>query len=219
MTGDDIRFAVVGNIYTSFTRGGKRCLRQGNMAATVAQRRKGARGQRIERPPHCVSLVSPGERWEDAHVYLVSLSEEFHKRWYKQPKNFYVVALHNGAVESHLKRRYGSLPTRYAGLARYTLGVAMRRTSTRNAETEPGVDRRVPRIAEANVSVTTSTGETYTIHVVDSLRYAALALKGGRSDVQFCMMKAANSIAGRLSKVAGAGLAEKIPTPFPEVRG
>lgn len=112
-------------------------------------------------------------------------------------------------------QKWGAINNR--GLAKTALGVAMKSISTRN--TADTVTPRALRLAQANVSVKEyGSGNGFTLEINDSLNYAALALKGGPSAVDMAMKKAANKIAGRLSKVAAAKLGEKIPTPFPEVK-
>lgn len=217
-TQEDIRFAPFANLYADFTVPGKRCLRIGNEGAIAAHRRT-ANGLRIPWPEHCINLVVPAENWKAATVYLVSLSDEFHARWYKQPKSFYVVAMHDGAVQSYLEKRYGGLSKRYSGMARYALDVAMQRTSTRNGAMERRITSKAKKVAEANVRIVAADGEVYEIRIEDNLLYAVSALQHGRSDVNFAMMKASNSIAGMLNKVAAAKLDAPIATPFPEVAG
>lgn len=103
------------------------------------------------------------------------------------------------------------------GLAKAALGIAMKSISTRNAA--DSVTPRALRLAQANVAVRKyGNGDMFTLEIRDSLNYASLALKGGPAAVDLALQRAANKIAGRLSKVAERKLGEKIPTPFPEVR-
>ena len=214
---DDIRYAVVNNLFPSFTKGAKRCIRMGNEGDTTAhiQRRHAPRVDL----QHCVSLVKPSEFWQDARVYLVSLSAAFHKRWHKQPKNFYVVALHDGAVQGYLENRFGSLPQRYAGAARYALGIAMRKTSTRNEGLETATTKYARNVATANVTVKTSWGADYAIHIDDTLSYAMAAVRGGQTAVELAYKKAANKIAGRITQALkrSGRLEDAVPAPFPEI--
>ncbi len=215
---DDIRYAVVNNLFPSFTKGAKRCIRLGNEGDTIAHIRRGrSHAPRVD--IHYVSRVAPSERWEDAHVWLVSLSEAFHKRWYKQKKNFYVVAMHAGAVEAYLKNRFGSLPQRYAGAARHAIGTAMRKVSTRNGNTEQTITKHARNVATANVTVRTSWGADYAIHIADTLSYAMAAVRGGQTAVELAYKKAANKIAGRITQALkrSGGLESAVPAPFPEI--
>lgn len=103
------------------------------------------------------------------------------------------------------------------GLAKAALGIAMKSISTRNAADT--VTPRALRLAQANVAVRKyGSGNAFTLEIHDTLNYAALALKGGPAAVNLALQRAANKIAGRLSKVAEKRLGEKIPTPFPEVK-
>lgn len=77
--------------------------------------------------------------------------------------------------------------------------------------------KRAARMA-ARVRKSNSGGE-YVIAVDDLLRYSKPALKSGPLAVERAMAKAANSIAGRLSKIATASLEAGLSTPFPEVKG
>ena len=109
----------------------------------------------------------------------------------------------------------------YRGLAKTTLGFAMAAVSTKG---KYAADVKTPKAmtaakAAAQVYKNGSIGKEYTITIDDVLRYSALALKSGKGAVDRAIMKASNSIAGRLSKVASAKLDAKIPTPFPEVKG
>jgi hypothetical protein len=216
-TEEDIRFAPYSNLVTSFKGNGHtRCLRISAEGSTNAIRRK-LSGHSVPWPDHCVSLVPPDRwQWLQATVYLVSLSDNFSKRWYKQPKNFLAVALSDEALRSYLDKRYGGLSMRYAGMARYALDIAMKRTSTRN-HFESGVTSKAKSTAEANINIVTDDGEEYSIRVEDNLLYAAAALSGGSGDVTIAMQKAANSIAGYLRKIGGDSLAHEIPTPYPEL--
>lgn len=215
---DDIRFAPYSNLVTDFTRGGKPCLRVTSGGRTIAAMRRN-RGHSIPWPEHAVRLVTPADRaWRSAMVYMVQLSDDFQRRWHRQPKNFLVVALHDGAVRSYLEKRYGGLASRYAGLARFAVDVAMRQTSTRNAKHE-SVSSRARKIAEGNVRVVASDGSAYVVYISDNLAYAAAALQNGEADVDFALMKAANSTYGILSKRCGDLLGEDFSVPFPEVKG
>ena len=216
---EQIRFTPYRNLVTGFTRGNKRCLRIGSDGGTVAQRRRGM-GHSIKWPEHCVCLVPPDNHsWLSATVYAVSLSPEFHARYNKQPKNFMAVAMHDGAVKAYLEYRYGNVIKRYSGLARYTLGLAMQKLSTRNEKLERDVSSKARAIAGANIRIISRSGAVYTVTIADDLFYAAAALRGGGADVDLAMKKAANQIAGRIMKVAGSRLDAPMRTPFPEVKG
>lgn len=119
-------------------------------------------------------------------------------------------------AEEHMTRRIQT----YRGLAKSALGFAMAAVSGRGAFAAEVRTQKSRRAAMSAVKIYKNSGNnTYSITVKDILNYSGLALKSGAGAVDMAMKKAANSIAGRLSKVAVAKLNQKIPTPFPEVKG
>jgi hypothetical protein len=202
---EGIRYAEAVNLCTSFTRGGVRCIRWG---------KHGARAP-LE---HVVQLVAPDKHaWKTAKVFWVSLSPEYHEKWPKQPKNYFVVAENMAACESYLQKRYTKIARKWMGTAQYAISLAQKSLSTKATPfpTRKGVN--AAKTALSNVKVKSFGGKaSWTVLVEDSLSYAAKALK--RPDaVQFAMAKAANSIAGMLRKRAGDIIDPSIATPFPEI--
>ena len=201
-----IVYAHVGNLYTSFTKGGKRCLRWGSKTGSRAP---------LE---HVVQLVAPGERmWKWAHVFLVSLSPEVHAKWNKQPKNYFVVAIAAPQVESYLQKRYVAIASQYLGTAQYALTTAQKKVSTRPARGPARLGRKAKRVAEGNLKIRSFGNKQYwTVTVADELKYAAKAFK--RSDaVSYAVRKACNSIAGMMRKRCGDILNPALATPCPEL--
>ena len=217
---DGIRYALCPGFYTSFSKEG-RCVRQGVKAIG----RREASGQCVKLP-HCVQLVEPGKRaWLSASVFMVTLSDEVHKRWNKQPKTFYVIAETVKAAESYLQKRFSNIAKRFQGAARYAMTEAMRTLSTRNAPDEKGTSEKrlgpsAKRVAMENIHVfsfgTPGQGQ-WTVEVNDNLSYASFALKSGTSGVTFALMKAANSVSGYLRGKAVDVFDPDIATPFPEI--
>ena len=106
-----------------------------------------------------------------------------------------------------------------SGLARRALGIAMNRLSTRQVK-DDRTNMRLARIAAANVMVRkTDTGGSFMLQIRDGLGYAVQALQGGTSSIDLALKRAANKIAGRLCKAAERKFGERVPTPFPEVKG
>ena len=106
----------------------------------------------------------------------------------------------------------------YSGLARRALGLAMHRLSTRQVKSER-VNMRLSRIASANIKVrTANAGGVFALNIRDNLGYAVPALRGGYAAIDLALKKAANKVAGRLSKVAEKKFGERIVSPFPEVK-
>lgn len=202
---EGIRYALVANIVTSFTKGGQRCLRYG---------KKGPRAP-LE---HVVQLVAPNSRaWTQAHVWWVSLSPEYRAKWPKQPPNYFVVAETKQGVESYLQKRYVRIAKKWMGAAQYAMKLAQQAVSTKSVPNPTRLGTNARRIAEGNLRVRSFGGDSeWTVQIEDNLAYAALAFK--RPDaVQYAMAKAANSIAGMLRKRAGDILDPSLATPFPEI--
>ena len=163
------------------------------------------------------------EKGEVVKVYKVEPSYDDRMIWNKTKNKgcWYVFAKSIGVVENfaiaHMTRRINS----YRGLAKATLGFAMAAISN-NGNYASEVTSKKSIVAAANAAQVYHNGsidEGYTITIDDLLSYSALALKSGKGAVNRAMQKAANSIAGRLKKVAGSKLNAPIQTPFPEVRG
>ena len=167
----------------------------------------------------------PGEK---VHVYRISPTYPQHWKWtHARPRPtkhkdcWYVFAQSMDVAIAFAERHVSQHRKIYSGLARMTLGVAMARVSTRQQFAEPNTSRRAQAAANISTKVAASYGlaGNLSIRVEDNLNHAKLAIKSGPGGVERAMMKAANSIAGRLRKVAGAELSAELSTPFPEVKG
>ena len=91
--------------------------------------------------------------------------------------------------------------------------------STRGVYANEVKSTRALKAAQQSQKVSIQNADGHmTITIWDLLDYSLKALKSGKNAVEIAMKKAANSIAGRLSKVAGAKLNAPISTPFPEVK-
>lgn len=208
----EIRWIRVDNVYPAYASGGggrsRRCFRIGARS-----------GARYDLPGPVVQLVPPCVRWHWAHVYKYQLSDDLLARWPHQRRSQFVVAMDDAAFEGYLSKRFGKIARTNMGAAKFALGVAMAKVSTRPVKMALGgknAARTADRFTEVRV---VDTGEVYAVRIVDSLSYALSALKGGAAAVGTAMKKAANGVAGRLRKAACAPLREQIRTPFPEVAG
>ena len=155
-------------------------------------------------------LVRGVRRQADRHVYRVTPE-------HGQVSPYYVVAATPGIAAAFEARAAKHRVDAFGALAKNALGVAMAKTSTRNvkADGSPGCIHAASKLAHVR---TVDAGDDYAVTVTDELDYALKALKGGRGMVDVALKKAANKIAGRLAKVGGRSFAERIGTPFPEVR-
>ena len=108
----------------------------------------------------------------------------------------------------------------FRGLAKTALGYAMAGVSSAGNITADVSSTRTLRSAQEAAKVITNNGnDTYSVTVIDAISYATLALRSGEGGVDRAIIKAANSIAGRLGKVAESRLDAPISTPFPELKG
>lgn len=164
------------------------------------------------------------EKGEIVKVYKIEPINDSTMSWEKTKHKgcWYIFAqsekVARAFAEKHMTRRIKS----YRGLARTTLGFAMAAVSTKGtfaADVKSNKSLMAAKAA-ADVYKNESMSDNYTITVLDILNYSKNALKSGIDGVQRAMMKAANSIAGRLSKIATSKLNyPPIQTPFPEVKG
>lgn len=135
----------------------------------------------------------------------------------------YVIAKDAKAVKAWASKRVVRHIKRYRGMAKWAIGQAQRQVHGAANLERDNISARARRVALDNIIVkSTSSGwssGSFSVYIHDKLDYAALALKGGPADVQMALMKAANRTAGIINHVAGKGFGEKIPTPFPEIKG
>lgn len=162
------------------------------------------------------------ERGEKVKVFKIEPLNDTTMQWNKTKHKgcWYVFARSEGIARQFAKLHMTKRINSYRGLAKTTLGFAMAAVSTRGTFAAEVTTAKSLRAAQAAATVYKGgdIGSNYTITIIDALRYSALAMKSGKNAVQRAMMKAANSIAGRLSKVASAKLNEQIQTPFPEIK-
>ena len=164
------------------------------------------------------------ERGESVRVYKIVPTHGERMLWNRSKNKgcWYVFAKSEKVARDLaarlMTRRIGS----YRGLAKATLGFAMAAVSNGGSIGLNATSAKSIKAAKMAAKVYESGGisdGSYRVSITDALDYSRLALKSGAGAVERAMMKAANSIAGRLSKVASTRLGEGIKTPFPEVKG
>ena len=116
---------------------------------------------------------------------------------------------------------------RYAGLARRAIGILMQKTSTKTK-----VNDKVPMNVTALAKTVTykreliaksndGNGGKYALALLDDLRYALDAIRGGKASVDMQMKKAMNKIVSVINRKIPDGNTffsqRKLATPFPEV--
>lgn len=190
--------------YGSFSRSTNRpCIR-----ASVG---KGA--AKVEVPDGCrIKWFTKDVKSRDQHVYRVTPE-------HAKVAPYYVVCRTRKDADAFEQLAAMHRIKEYGDLAKHALGVAMYKASTRNVSSKASIKARMAasRLAHADFGDTPSGG--FYIAIKEDIDYAMDALKNGRATIDIALKKAANKIAGRLAKeVAGRPFAEKVETPFPEVR-
>lgn len=131
----------------------------------------------------------------------------------------YLVVAQSAERAAEFERRAAAQRIRrFGGLARWTLGAAMRGLSTRNAAPDVSAEAEAAGARLAKVGRFAGADGAYAVRVEDVARHAVSALRGGEGAVDVALMKAANKIAGRLAHRFGDALGPDFSTPFPEVR-
>ena len=191
--------------------------RVGGHARRVA--RVGGTGSKA--PIYPVNLAGPRYvRGERVKVWKITPAHGARMKWEKNRNKecWYVFAQSAGVAARYAAERISRVLRKESGMGKTALGFAMAKLSTRSPAVEAKGGKAKKLAAEAIVVRASGDDTTFRIEFQDNLEYAKFALKGGPSTVDLAMKKAANKIAGRLSKWAESHMfAEKVPTPFPEV--
>lgn len=201
-----ITYGLNPNLYPSFTKGGKRCLR-----------RRGDGKHDAREDIQYTQLVPPGARsWRSAKVYrVVFRTENGNGKGTTTYKTF--VAMSDKAVWDALQRIGTRRAKKHMGAAQYAMKLAQQAVSTKGVKDPVRMGELARKVGLANIRVRSFGGDNvWTVQIEDSLAYAAKAFK--RADaVEYAMAKAANSIAGMLRKRAKDLLDPSLATPFPEI--
>lgn len=194
-------------------KGGKRvrCVRRG-----------GAHGDFV---PNFVNLMGPYVKGENPLVFRVKefYSRKIDKGNSNEKGTYLVVAYSLEHAREYAKKRHERRVKRYAGMAKWTIGQAMKKVSTRN-----GADVRVEAVARRTGLSALTVNKlfrgkyAFAIHLIDDLRYATPAIKGGATGVKLAMMRASNKVAGIIRSDWRATeffntAATKVKTPFEEL--
>ena len=147
------------------------------------------------------------------------------KTFYVTPVNkrvnpYFAVAESLADVKKYEQGREIKRKRALGGLAKYTLGLAMKELSTRNWMTE--VNGTVASVAKRFAFASAQgEGEALSVELRSALDYAVLALKDGRGSIDTAMMKAANKTFGILSRETQKWVSpvDIGPCPFPEIVG
>lgn len=194
------------NLYTSFTKGGKRCLR-----------RRGDGKHDAREDVKYTQFVPPGLRsWRSAKVYRVQFRTE-HGNGKSTTTYKTFVAMSDKVVWDAIQRIGLKRAKRHQGAAQYAMKLAQQAVSTRHVADPARMGKLARKVAEGNLRIRSFGGDNvWTVQIEDRLAYAAKAFK--RADaVEYAMAKAANSIAGMLRKRAKDLIDPSLETPFPEI--
>lgn len=172
-----------------------------------------ASGDRVGKAGMRTVYLTDGASFGNCQTFLV-------KPEHKRDRAYLVVARTRKDAEKYEQSRSRRRKAVLGGLAKFTLGLAMAKLSTRNRPGEAGgmVSMVAPKYASASAQ---GEGKGLSVELRSALDYAIDALKDGRGSVDTAMMKAANKTFGILQR-AMKGWSSPVdigPVPFPEVRG
>lgn len=188
-------------------------------------RRGGAHG---DFAPKFVNLMGAYVKGENPQVFRVKefYSRKIDKGNSNEKGTYLVVAYSLEHAREYAKKRHERRVKQFAGMAKWTIGQAMKKVSTRN-----GADVRVEAVARRTGLSALTVNKlfrgkySFAIHLIDDLRYATPAIKGGATGVKLAMMRASNKVAGIIRSDWRAtelfnDAAAKVKTPFEElIRG
>ena len=181
----------------------------------------------------CLRIVGTNARYEGTEKMLmgekmpvkVQHVYRFTDTFSRKKTTYLIVAPSMGVAKKRAQAIARKRGMRYAGLAKRALGILMFKTNTKRVNDgtlNPLVEVKAEEITDKNETVRkVGEGGTYTLTLTDNLKYALDAIKGGRSNVEVAFKKAANKVASIINRRISKGNfldAQKLPTPFPEVR-
>lgn len=171
-------------------------------------------------PQKFVNVAGPWHKGEVVDAYLVHDFADLEALGQKSVTfraRYYIIARSLDDARAEAAKRHERRVKNFAGMAKWTLGMAQAMVSDRPMTGE-GVAGAAASVGGKNVMVGKGGGPgSFSVEVRDLLNYASTALKGGEADLQLAIQKAANRTAGIINHLAGVSLDEPIPTPFPEI--
>jgi hypothetical protein len=135
----------------------------------------------------------------------------------RRDRCYYVMARSAKVASDYGKSRVQRLMNKYRGTAKQAWGYAMAHLSTKPVASTVSTGK-ASSVARNAIQVMASTiGDEFVLTIVNNLSHARSAMR--KTNIDDCLKKAANSIAGMLRKtVLRKGFDQKIETPFPEVK-
>jgi hypothetical protein len=181
--------------------------------------RMGSRGQRprgAQWHPNGLKVryLTKGFKDRDLKVFQVFPEHE-------SVRPYYVVAADKQMAIDHERAAAKKRIDKFGSLARWALGVAMNKLSTRSVR--ENVSERAA-LAGSRLAIVENSGgaNAFAVRVVDLLEYALDALRGS-GEVESAFQRAANKTSGLIRRhmydlgSARLKLVEGVPTPFPDI--
>ena len=170
---------------------------------------------------HCRNLAGANYvRGERVHVWKAQLFNENCNNTL-----YYAFAKDEKTVRKYIEETIlGRLLKKESGMAKYALGIAQAKASSRPMTTPKPSGSKAFQLAHMashlDVRVSGLWGENEAeVSFHDSLRYSAHALRGGPTAVNIAIMKAANKTAGLIHMAfVNKRFDQDVKTPFPEVQ-
>ena len=172
-----------------------------------------ASGNRVGKSGMRTVYLTDGVSFGGCQTFLVTPE-------HRRDRAYLIVARSQKDAERYEQARSRRRKQALGGLAKFTLGLAMSKISTRNrpGEAAAKVGMVAPKYASGSA---TGEGKGLSVELRSALDYAIDALKGGKSSVDFSMQKAANKTFGLLSRQMQnwSSPVDIGPCPFPEIVG
>ena len=160
---------------------------------------------------HVQWATPPNTPQKRQHVYLVTPE-------LSAIPPYYVVATSPADAERVEAERYRKSVNAFEMLAQNALSAAMAGLSTRNPPPMGGSVLSKSLAAKVISRRLIATGGGFELELCDNLKYSLAAVRGGQSGVNLALAKAANKIAGRITRESRDNfLIKGYKTPFPEI--
>lgn len=184
----------------------------------------------------CIRIVGSNQRYngnERLRFSSMRLADSiakvfrFDDKFSDDGSKYLIVASSSGEAKKIAKSIVAGKAAAYAGLAKRAVSKLMMKTNT-NQKVNDAVTylanktaQEVTHKREVIAKAKDGNGGKYGLILVDELRYAFDAIKGGRAEVENAMKRALNKITHQINNKISKGdflFARKLETPFPEVR-
>lgn len=147
----------------------------------------------------------------------------YHDENAKKTKDYLIVATDQSSAKAKAKQIQVRRAMTYSGLARRAMSFLMMKTVTKkkvvdNVGINVSLKADENTMKSENVQPAKEGKGKYCLLLVDTLRYALDAIKGGKATVDTQLKKAMNKIVSTMNRKISKKFGAKLETPFPEVR-